>query len=190
MPVHRVVKLSPAVLDDRALLAIGRLVRACADIEDHITLFICCLASISESQAVALLGRTPVSAKLSIAQYFAKMRSDGATATYAKVFNSNFSKVLTCRNAVAHGVLMGANEDGAFGFLTAKTVDPMAGAAVQLVNFYTVEMLEAFAKVAEDALPLMEQELQTTALRDTRRQQPLAAHPAGQRQQKKSKAFT
>lgn len=60
--------LEPATLTDRHYAAIGRLVRACAAIEDFVTLFICRMLDLSEGKAHLLLGVTPIRGRLEIAR--------------------------------------------------------------------------------------------------------------------------
>ena len=74
-PVYgdKAVGVTPGALDDKALLVIARLVRACAELEDIVNLFICNLAEISESRMIVLLGKSAISKRVEIAEYLAKM---------------------------------------------------------------------------------------------------------------------
>lgn len=178
-------KVQPAKLDDRALLAIGRIVRACADIEDCVNLFICNLAEINESRMVAMLGRTPISKRVEIAEYLAKMNTQQAQELAEWAFNDDFWNTLRCRNVVAHGHLLGMNEEGLWSFITAQTELPEGPSARQLAVSYSTPYLEAVADAAEKAIPLLEDRLKLKDQRQERYGRPLSPHRKGLRQQTK-----
>ena len=177
------IKVQPAKLDDRALIAIARLVRACAEIEDLINLFICNLAEISESRMVVMLGRSAVSKRVEIAEYLAKINSPKAQELSDWAFNEGFWDTFRCRNDVAHGVLLGKNEDGAWSFLTSKTEAPEGKSAIQVVSSFTPEFIEATADAAEAAIPSLEDKLKLKEQRESRYGRPLSPHRKGRRQQ-------
>src|SRR5688572_24566349 len=127
----------PAKLDDRALLAIGRLVRACPDIEDLVNLCICNLAEINESRMIVMLGRTPISKRVEMAEYLGKMNSSEAAKLAEWAFDENFWITFRTRNTVAHGTLLGLTEDGTWSFVTAHTELPDGPSALQLAASYT-----------------------------------------------------
>jgi hypothetical protein len=178
--------LTQAALDDRTLLAIGRIIRACAEIEDTINLFICNLANISESTMVVLLGQTPISKRVEIAQYLAKMRPDEASKAAEHVFTDAFFSLLHCRNTVAHGVLLGRTQDGSWAFLTSRTQPPIVGSAFQEALVYSPKSLGEFAATAEQAIPRLEQFLRIEGPRRSRHERPLSPHRKGLRQQKQA----
>ena len=60
--------LTQALIPDEGLISIGHLVRAFAEIDDLILLYICGLAEINESCVVVLLGRAPGAATLDMAE--------------------------------------------------------------------------------------------------------------------------
>jgi hypothetical protein len=174
------VELTQTPIDDGALRSIARIVRGCAEMEDIITLFICGLSGISESHATALLGRSNVRTRLNIALYLAKMRDDDALDVYKKTFDAEFENTLACRNAVAHGALMGINKEGQYCFLTAKTLDPEEGATLHVVDCYSANALAVIAQKLEDEIPKLERELQVDTLRETRRKRPPWRDPKDQ----------
>lgn len=178
-------KVEPAQLDDAALLAIGRLIRACAEIEDCVNLFICNLAEINESKLLVLLGRTPISKKASIAEYLAKMNTKEAQELAEWAFNPNFFNTFKCRNAVAHGKLLGRNDEGAWSFVTSDTEAPDGPSAIQLALSVTTEYLEQVAEAAEKAIPLLEDRLKLKVLREGRYTRDLRPHRKAQPQRKK-----
>ena len=178
-------ELQPTTIDDDTLLQIGKLVRATAEIEDLITLYICCLAEISASKAIVLLGRTAVTRRLEIAEYLAGMVGPHVTKLHNDNFNAAFSDVLSCRNAVVHGVLMGITPEGRYAFLTAKTVETTIPSAFQIVESYLPSDIKTFAAMAEEAIPILETNLKLQPLRAERLQRPLVPHRKGRRRGKK-----
>ena len=113
-------KLFPAKIPDEVYTAMGKIIRAFAEIEDLILLYLCRLAETPESVITLLLGRTPVSAKLKLAQYLARSRGKETLALHKEIFTKEFSDALKKRNAIAHGTLLGVDENGAYAFKTAK----------------------------------------------------------------------
>jgi hypothetical protein len=180
-------KLKRITLTPKTLESIGRLVRACAEIEDLITLHICDLASISETHAAVLLGRTTISKRLEIGAYFAKLTGEKAQRLFEGVFDPALTQILECRNATAHGVLLGETEDGRIAFLTAQTLDPVGSTASKVVISYRPEDIEDIAKAAESAIPTVEKWLKLSTFREKRLEQVLAPHRKGQPQPKPRK---
>lgn len=174
--------LKPAVLPDSVLTEIGRLIRAFAEIEDLINLYLCGLAQINESKALVLLGRTAITRRIEMAEYLALMTGDAISATHKEIFNSGFREALECRNAVAHGLLLGRTDDDRFAFLTAKTEIPSGPSAVQLAISYHEASISAYAKLATDAIPQIEARLKLEDMRAARLQRPLLPHRKAQRQ--------
>jgi hypothetical protein len=176
----------PRKIDKVSLLAIGRIVRACAELEDMLTLFICNLGKVPEGTALVMLGRSSYSTKLSIAQYLAKMRGPAETGIYKAVFDSTLKNGTRCRNHVAHGVYLGMNQDRQYGFLTANTIEPENGAAVQEVHCYSKTTLCAIADAMETFLPLIEIELKIEPLRERRQRRSLPHLHKGRNQPRAS----
>ena len=178
-------ELQPATIDDATLLQIGKLIRATAEIEDLVTLYICNLAEINASKAVILLGRTAVTRRLEIAEYLASMIGPHVTQLHKDNFNAVFGEVLSCRNAVAHGVLMGIDSGGRYAFLTSKTAETTVASAIQIVESYLPSDIKEFARVAEESIPILETNLKLRPLRAERLRRPLAPHRKGLHQGKK-----
>jgi hypothetical protein len=178
-------ELTPAKLDDRALIAIGRLIRACAEVEDIIGLFICNLAEINPSKAHVLIGKSPISRKIEVARYLAKMGTKKAQELASWALNDQLQTILTIRNTVAHGVLMGRTKDDQWSFLTAKTEDPEGTSAIQVVGSFTTEYLEMVADAAETSIPTLEDHLSVKDARAERTARPLAPHRKGHKQASK-----
>jgi hypothetical protein len=175
--------IKPTKINKETLAAIGRLIRAFAEIEDLLTLHICNLTSVPEGRIIVLLGRTAMSKLLEIAEYFAKTAGANALAAHKNVFNRTFQDALGCRNAVAHGTLLGRTQHKELTFLTAKTEVPTGTATVLVVESYLPKNIIAYAKMAELAVPLIEKNLMLRALRQARLRKPLSPHPKGLRQQ-------
>ena len=170
----------PASLDDEALLAIGRIVRATAEIEDLVNLFICNLAGISESKMVVMLGKTAISKRIEIAEYLAKIASTEATELASWAFDAGFRDLMTCRNVVSHGVLLGKDEDGMWAFLTSNMRPPEGQSAIQLVASYSTDTLQRYAGAAEAAIPPITTRLELEAHREARHERPLSPHRKSQ----------
>lgn len=172
--------LSPAVLPDTMLTEIGRLIRAFAEIEDLINLYLCGLAKINESQALVLLGKTAVTRRLEMAEYLALMTGTEITKLHKQIFNAGFREALECRNAVAHGLLLGKTTDDRYAFVTAKTEIPTGPSAIQLAITYHEHSVTAYARLAEDAVPLIEKQLKLEDMRAGRLQRSLLPHRKAQ----------
>lgn len=170
------IGVTPHPLDEPTLLAIARLIRACAELEDLVNLFICNLAEINESRMVVMLGKSAISKRVEIAEYLAKMGSKSAQELSTWAFNEGFWNTFRCRNDVAHGVLLGRNDDGAWSFLTAKTETPEGPSAIQIVSSYTTEFLQAMADAAEAAISQLETKLKLKEMRQARHGRPLGPH--------------
>ena len=168
---------TPADLDDQTLTEIGRLIRACAEIEDLVTFFICNLAEMSETRATVLLGRIGITQRIAIAKYLAQLSGGGAVTLCKHAFDADFQTILDCRNAVAHGVFLGTVEEGRLAFLTRKTVLPETDAARQVVEAYLPANIALYARTAEGAIPKLEEYLKVKELRQNRYGKPLSGHP-------------
>jgi hypothetical protein len=180
--------ISEGVIDNESLQAIGRIVRASAEIEDILMLHICNLASISEAKAMVLLGRSPFSTKKALALQLAKLHSAEAVTTHNDVFNKNLTTFFKCRNVVAHGTFLGMDDNGHYAFLTAETDEKSdIGQLVKLVQSYASETLKANADIAEAAIPHIEETLQVKSLRERSYCKSLEVH---QRDRNKRKSAT
>lgn len=177
------VHLTPATLSEPVLLAIGRLVRACAEIEDMVDLFIGGLAELNEGKVSILLGRTAITRRIEIAESLAMLRDDDALKIHKKAFNEGYYDTIDCRNAVAHGTLMGADADGRLYFLTALNAKPENGRGRRTVLSYLPDQIIDFGRFADEQVGHLEELLQVKEPRAARLARPLGPHPKGQRQQ-------
>jgi hypothetical protein len=171
--------ITPHQLDSPALLAIGRIIRACAELEDLLSLHLCALADISEAQSLILLGKTPVSQRLRIAATLAAGTSQ-EEAVKTCFDNVHYQAIVRCRNAVAHGVFLGLTDDAKMAFRVAEVIGTAEGRISLLVQSYGQADLEGFAAIAESAVPQVETHLKLSALREKRRQQDLFPHRKAQ----------
>lgn len=179
------VRVEPKSLDDDALLAIGKIVRAAADLEDVIDLWIFKLAKISEAEATVLLGRTNISKKLAVAEGLAKLRTGNETELHGLVFDGNMKRLLSCRNATAHGVLVGKTSDEKWAFLTSTTLAYDSGGVVKRSDAYSTATLQKIARVGAGRVALMDEILGLQPWREKRQWQEVEAHQEGQSQRKK-----
>lgn len=161
--------VQPCGLSDEDMASIGKIVRGCAEIEDILSLHLCQVADISEGQFLVLLGRATMRSKEVIAGQLAKAKSPAAHAAHKACFGSDaFDKLVGCRNAVAHGVLIGKDSDGRMLFRTAtanKASDDVV--AVKALKFSSDD-LKAFAAIADQLVPQFETHLRTKSLREER----------------------
>jgi hypothetical protein len=176
--------LKKATLPASVLTSIGRLVRAIASIDDILTLHIAQLAGIREGAIVRLLGRSAFSTKLATALYFAKLRGKDHANLHAELFNSAFDEYVDCRNAVAHGTLVGKTEEGRYAFVIYSPLDPKGDKFTTEVVTYSPEDLEIFAREAQDFAWAAAKVLGVEALQKKRLQQTLLPHrKSGQQSQ-------
>ena len=87
-------KLQNVPLDDQTLMEIGRLIRAVAEIEDIVTLYIASMVKTNEASILLLLGRTQISAKLEQAGYMAQLVSPDFYERHKKLFGEGFQDAL------------------------------------------------------------------------------------------------
>lgn len=179
-----IVKMSQEKITEDAFVAIGRIVRACADLEDVLNLWICKLSGLSEAASTAILGRTNISTKKSLALALAKLKGEAFVELHNTAFDDNMSRLLTCRNAVAHGAYTGRTDDGKWSFLTATTVAYENGGLSKQSLAYSTEALAQIANAGTIKIGAMDRLLGLKPWRDKRQWQDLAVHPEDQRKGK------
>lgn len=169
-------------LTDADHIAIGRIIRAIADLEDCITLFIMQLVGISESEAGLMLGKLGIKARRECAENLAKVNGAGAQEAFAKgLGGSTIIEAIDCRNAVAHGIYRGRSKDGHLVFLTDKKIG-IEGASVQRISEgYHPTFVNELATNVTQALPEIRRILQIQEPFEARLQRPLKAHPKGRK---------
>lgn len=177
-------KLQPCKLTDDQLLAIGRLIRACAEIEDLINLYLCRIADISEAHAIILLGRISGASRLKLAETFAVTRGEAVAAQHKACFgDQRFSDITRCRNTVAHGILLGKTENGEIAF---QIHEPQAdeGRVIQTVDAYSPDAFKVLADRAEHLIPQFVDILMLGPSLQTRQSQALGPHRRARAQAK------
>jgi hypothetical protein len=137
-------------LDRTTLLAVGRLVRACAELDDIVLLYLCVISGRPEADVRTWLRGT--TDRLDTAKAAARKLG------MAFVFGDEnlLREAIECRNTVAHGIFVGADEDGRFAFLMDR-LDPTRMA--QEVRSYTPADILQMADQAEWLIGLYETKL-------------------------------
>jgi hypothetical protein len=172
-------------LDDAEYAAIGRIVRACAELEDCVNLWITKLAGAGEPVATVFLGRSNVSTKIAIAEGLASLKGGETLALHKAHFGQNVNNLLSCRNAVAHGAFVGVTPSGSLTFLTNTTVGYGDDHSLDRKCFgYKPATLNAIAEAGLGIVGTLDDALGIGALRKKRRSKPL---PAPQVDQQKGK---
>lgn len=171
---------APIPLSDEVLLGIGRLVRAFAEIEELLTLFISALAKINQSQAVIMLSRAQLSRRLSMAEQLATLSGGKPLERYNLCFGSAaFKDAHTCRNVMAHGIYLGVDSAGMLAFLTDKTDAPVGASTMQLVACYQPETILSWSKWAAENIEPMAEALGLKPWLKRHQPQPLLPHRKG-----------
>lgn len=171
--------LHPYQFDDATLLAVGRLIRVCADLEDALTYFIGEVAQTSEGIANLMLGKMAVSQRQRIAATLVDAKGTVASKELmTKLFGSHFGDIFRCRNTAAHGVLLGITDDGQIAFeLTEPTDEPLIFATV--VTYKPTDFHLA-ATAGAKMLAILDQRLKLPAWREKRLAQSLRPHHKAQ----------
>jgi hypothetical protein len=168
-------KLKPTKLPLPVLASMGAIVRAFAEIDDMINLHICNMGEVKEGVAAILLGRTPISGKLKIAAYLARLR--GVSKFHDSLFDFEFRELLKVRNVVAHGALLGKTHSGGrYAFLTDGQLEPSDMKLTREVSSFTAVDLKEYADQAMELSSFIESSLKLGAMRRKRFQQSLRAH--------------
>lgn len=172
--------LKPVELTGAQLQAMGRIIRAVAEIEDIITLHMCNLAEITEGQAIILMGRTNISTKLKLSFSLANALGGEAKRITDECFdNEAYRALMKCRNAIAHGLLLGQTDTGKIAFRTSTA--SLQGETVGIeVATYEPSAFAQFAEIAELAIQQIEGPLRVQELREARREQSLERHSKAQ----------
>lgn len=182
--------LRPGKLSESDLQSIGRLVRAFVELEDIITLFLFEITRVGNGAGRALLGRQPVSKRVQIAQQFLD-KNDPRQKVLKDTFKSqDYIDVAGCRNAVAHGLLLGIDANGWLAFQTESMGEVGEDTVGMLVLSYPPALIQSLALKAEAMVPEFEKALGLQALRETRRAPVLQPRASPRAQGKSSKAQT
>ena len=160
--------LSPYQLTDELYLASAKILRAAAEIEDIVNLTVAQFADLSESKASVLLGRSPLAARIRIARKLGSLRKDAALKAFDKAFEPPFKDFLRLRNTLAHGALLGVNDDGDIFFQTNEVSGFEDDAVVAEAIGWPPATIKFWGDKAEEYVEYIETTLQ---LRDKRQGQ-------------------
>lgn len=173
--------ITPFTLTAELHCDMGRLIRACAEIEDIVGLYLCRLAHIGEAESIVLLGRSSASAKLRMAATIANAVGGETKTLHDRCFeNDGFRGVIKCRNTVAHGLMLGLNDEGRLSFVTLDAAGANETALSMTTISYDLRAFRECAEIAEASIPELERLLRLEAWRKTRRERPLLPHRKSQ----------
>lgn len=173
--------IRPYKLTYQQLAAIGKMMRACAEIEDILSLYLYKLADISEGAGMILLERVGIVKKLKIVAQYAKAHGQEQVRLYNEAFNNDyFRDLVKCRNTLAHGYLLGITDDDEIAFQVQETQGVEGDKLFGTVNTYGHEDFKNLARMAEDIIPQLEAALGLQSLRQERRSPTLSAHSQSQ----------
>lgn len=167
-------------LDGGSLQAIARIVRAFAEIEHILQTYIAGMCSLTPGAGIVLLGRSNISRRVEMAEYLSKIVGAEAASDFSLLFDSQFRELLTCRNSVAHGVLLGLDSEGRYSFLTERTDIPDGNTAIGIIMGYEPEYLHDAAGRLERFIPHAEDVLGIEEARKELLDQPLYPHRKAQ----------
>ncbi len=163
------------------LADIGRLIRACAELEDCIKHYICLLADMSERNATIILGTTATRKRFEIAEELARVTGEAEHDLFSKLAGQ-LKDVIETRNSVAHGVYLGQNEkDGRLFFRIERPVKNDLREVIVLVAGVLPDDIKRQAARLEALIPEIEKHLRIEALREKRLQQTPQLHPKASR---------
>ena len=181
--------LEPCTLDDRTLLAMGRLIRAFAELEDIATLWLGRLSGLDDAMMALFMPRAALSNKVTMAQRIAKNAED-ADLLHRRAFASEeWILAAKMRNVAAHGVLIGKQEDGSLAFRTADSEDLDGGKVAFKIVSIPPDMWEHVALAAENAIPRIERALGVQKRRQENRQQAIGTRQPAQAAKPKKPAL-
>lgn len=174
--------IKPYTIPDDVFAAMGRLIRASAEIEDIIGLQLCQVANITEAQSLVLLGKMPVSSRLQLASICANAMGGDAAKAQDICFdkNENFKFLMQCRNVVAHGLLLGLTDEDKVAFRTYDRTGVEGDVVSVQAASYAPEDFAIFAKMAEESIPKLEKILKLGPSRQKRRERGLDPHRKSQ----------
>lgn len=152
--------INPYQLTEEQLFAIGRVIRACAEIEHIATLYLYKLARIEIGTGEILVGRQSMRTKLAMARNFAVGTGGAELATFKECFERpEFDSLMKFRNVMAHGTLLGKTDMGFVAFQVADQVEHSNNSVSLEVITYSDETFAIFADMANYVIPQIENAL-------------------------------
>ena len=171
-------RIHPYVLSRQELRAIGRVVRAVAELDELTNLYVNSLACLEDWQAQVILGRMQTSARLKIAGTIAETQGPIAIKVHKDFFdNPTYRAIIKFRNTVTHGILLGKDDNGKIAFAVQEIAGTDDDIIFGTVNAYEPKAFEGFAELSEKSIKSLEHGLQLTTLREKLREQALSPHP-------------
>ena len=176
-------EIRATTLPKAVMSSIGELIRAFAEIEDSLNIYIYDLAKTPEAAAIIMVGRTPMSQKNKIAEALSSLHDDKTIDLTKRLFlGPELAEAKLCRNAVAHGVLLGEWGDAPnYAFLTDKSLDAVSYYMRREVVSYDADTVRHHANYAAHWSKHISEVLGLGPLREKRLRQPLLPHRRGQK---------
>lgn len=169
--------LSPFVISEPMYTAMGRLLRACAEIEDIVGLHLGRLGGLTEGQVLVLMGRSSISRKLKAARQFAAAHGGEVLTSHDNCFeNPTLRAVILARNVAAHGILLGATDDGRVAFRVESEPKIDTDMVSIATETYEPTAFADFAEIAEDAITQLHEQLKLSNVAVERRAKGLQPH--------------
>jgi hypothetical protein len=148
---------------------IGRIVRAVAELEDVVTLYLCRLAKLSDGHSIVLFGNMPLSRKIQITRTFAQAKGEREAAICKEHLDSEpLRAVIEFRNTVAHGRFIGITDGDRLAFRTFRRLDVDPTSITIEVVSYRVEDFLNCAIAAEEAVGIFEESFRVKQARAER----------------------
>ena len=169
-------KLSQPPLPDELIALIGRMVRAIADVENLVTLYIIKLTNLTESQAVVLLGRLALKSRIDTAGKLARLSGPDEHDSFKAAFGHDMGRVIECRNALTHGIYLGADEKGQFFFRTDKESEIQTEILGLTTTGYSIDSIRTHVEAVEGHLLGLAERLQLEGMLQVRQQTRLVPH--------------
>lgn len=181
-------KLKFEPLDVATLIAIGRIIRGTAEIEDCVSWFICTLTKLNEGPVKLMMGKSTISSRIALAKELARTTSDEATTAYESAITEALTDVVSVRNVLAHGRYLGVTGSGLWAFRWEAAIKGQENGSFRaIVHCYNTEALDTWANFIESEIPRIEKVLRIEALRQGPREQDLRPLPAAQSKGPKAK---
>ena len=160
-----------------ALLCVGRIIRAVAEIEDIVTLYLSALAKLSDGHAIILFGRDGYVKKVDLARKFATAHGQEKLNEFKlHLENDAIRNVIEMRNVLAHGSYLGRTEDGRWAFRTVRQLELRSTEVVVEAASFGDQDFEHCATTSEQLVDILETELRVKGARQRRKEGALDRH--------------
>lgn len=138
-------------LPDNFANVIGRILRACAEYEFLIDLFLRRLTNLTWYHYSAVLGQNSISRKRKLGAELAKQRDDGAAQALETASYKGLEQTIQARNVLSHGKYIGMHKEKAcfYTFRPSKSDDYRSG---NLGHLYDLPTLQLWADTLEKNL--------------------------------------